>query len=265
MYTTRKMSAEFDFADQAAKQLIASIASRIEPGKKSITIPATESWYAMPGRKGNLYLLREGMLGYRREGRLLFSFNDGDLVGVENVFCPSDSTLVSEFAVVVDEYPADAFFAAIHADAQLLKLWNEYLAQQFKLFSIMLASLVNEQEGFVPDVRFYMQGEPIIEQGTVGEEIYTLVEGMADIIVDGEKVGEVMADEVFGALGGLTGDPRFATIMAATDCMIVVLNRSEFKHMLLTRPGAVIKLAEDMARVLNTLAPKALIAGDLKD
>ncbi len=264
MYTARKMPSEFDQADQASKALIANLVRQIPAPKQSLTLPATDSWYANPARKGSLYFLREGMLAYRREGRLLFSFNDGDLVGVENVFCPSGSVLSSDFAVVVDEYPAEEFFSKIHQSDAFVKSWNEYLAQQFKLFSIMLASLVNEQEGFVPDVRFHMAGDTIIEQGSVGHEIYTLVEGVAEIFVDGNKIGEVLPDEVFGAMGGLTGTPYTGSVVAAVDCMVVVLKQAEFKHMLLTRPSSVIKLAEDMARTLNSLGAELLISNELK-
>ena len=80
MDTTRRMPAEFDIADQASKNLIAEVVKHIPPTKTGITISATDSWYANPSRRGKLYLLREGLLAYRREGRLLFSFNDGDLV-----------------------------------------------------------------------------------------------------------------------------------------------------------------------------------------
>ena len=264
MYSTRKLPQEFDVADQASKTLVAALVSAIAPTTAKISVPATGSWYSNAARKGNLYFLREGMLEYRREGRLLFSFNEGDLVGVENVFCSSDSNLVSEFAVIVDEYSADEFFDAVNKSESLTRTWNEYLAQQFKLFSIMLASLVNEQEGFVPDVRFYSEGEYIIEQGSIEEEIYTMVEGAAEVLIDGKKVGEVNADEMFGALAGLTGTPRMASVLASTDCMVVVLSRGEFKHLLLTRPQTVIKLIEEMAGVIQDVAPKERLIAELK-
>jgi len=251
MYTTRKVPAEFDVADQASKELVSEILKHMSPTKQGVTLPATESWYANPARRGHLYFLREGMLAYRREDRLLFSFNDGDLVGVENVFCSSDSTLAAEFAVIVDEYSADSFFSTINGNPAMLKSWNEYLAQQFKLFSIMLASLVNEQEGFVPDVRFFMDGQPIVEQGALSNEIFTMVEGMAEVSVDGNKISDILPDEVFGAIGALSGSPQMATITALSDCMVVVLSKEEFRHMLFTRPATVVKLMEDMARIIQ--------------
>jgi signal-transduction protein with cAMP-binding, CBS, and nucleotidyltransferase domain len=264
MYSSYKLPPEFDDADRKSKELIAAIIEHVPPGRKQLSIPATDSWYANPTRRGKLYFLKEGLLGYRREGRLLFSFNDGDLVGVENVFCSSDSVLSSEFAVIVDEYIADTFFERVNADEGLIRLWNEYLAQQFKLFSIMLTSFVNEEEGFVPDVRFYCQGETIIRQGSVAEEIYTMIEGGADVFLDNVKVGEVLPDEVFGALGGLTGSARLATVTATSECMVVVLTRSQFRHMLVTRPNTVIKLVEDMARVIQSMNEKVKFLSQLK-
>lgn len=264
MYTTRKVPAEFDVADQVSKRLVGELLQHMTPIKQGITLPATESWYANPARRGSLFFLKEGMLAYRREDRLLFSFNDGDLVGVENVFCSSDSTLAAEFAVIVDEYSADAFFSTINGNQAMLKVWNEYLAQQFKLFSIMLASLVNEQEGFVPDVRFFMDGQTIVEQGVVSNEIFTMVEGMAEVSVDGNKVADVLPDEVFGAIGALSGSPQMATITALSDCMVVVLSKDDFRHMLFTRPGTVVQLMENMARVLLTMNDKLSVLNEIK-
>ena len=61
---------------------------------------------------------------------------------------------------------------------------------------------------------------------------------------------------VFGEIGGLSGSPQMATITAVSDCMVVVLSKEEFRHMLFTRPGTVVKLMEDMSRVIETIDNK---------
>ncbi|MFN8391535.1 MAG: cyclic nucleotide-binding domain-containing protein [Bdellovibrionota bacterium] len=264
MQSSRKMPSEFETADKKSKDLLAEILKHVPPARANVTVPATDAWYMLPTRRGKLYRLLEGMLAYRRDGRVLFSFNDGDLIGVENVFCSSDACISTEFAVIVDEYSADTFFGTINQSENLLRLWNEYLALQFKLFSIMLTTLVNEEDSFSPDLRFFCEGETIIREGTVAEEVYTLVEGRADVTVGDVKVGEVLTDEIFGALGGLSGTPRLATVTAVEDCMVVVITRAQFKNMLVTRPQTVIKLVEDMARVLQAMNDKVVLLSKLK-
>ena len=80
------MPAEFDIADQASKNLIAEVVKHIPPTKTGITISATDSCFRDILLRVQLCLVRVAALHYWREGRLLFSFNDGDLVGVERLF-----------------------------------------------------------------------------------------------------------------------------------------------------------------------------------
>ena len=256
MFTVRKLPDEFHAADAASKELVAQITAVIQPSRAAQTLRATPSWYGDPSRRGYLYVLRDGMLNCSRDGRNLFSFDVGDLVGVENVFCSAAVTLSTEFAVVVDEFPVEHFFASIRGDESLSRLWNEYLGHQFKMFSIMLASVVQSEAPIVPEIRCFMAGEVIVEQGSFGDEVYTLLDGHARVLVDRCVVGEVLPEEIFGAIAALTGTARTATVTASADCMVVVLSRDQFKNMLHTRPETVLKLMEDMARVIVSMNEK---------
>ena len=265
MFTVRKLPDEFHLADAASKELIRQITAAIPPARSEQTLRATASWYEDPTRRSFLYVILDGMLTCSREGRDLFSFDVGDLVGVESVFCSAAVTLSTEFAVVVDEYPVEQFFTFIRADEKLSRLWNEYLGHQFKMFSIMLASMIQSEAPIVPEIRCFMAGDRIVEQGSLGEEVFTLLDGHAKVVVDGCAVGEILPDEIFGAIAALTNTVRTATVIATADCMVVVLTREQFKNMLHTRPETVLKLMEDMARVIVSMNEKvsALTCGSL--
>lgn len=244
------MPEEFEAADRESKRLIAGLLAGLEPSRPGLIVRATESWYGEPSRRGNLYLLRDGSLSYRRQGRTLFSFNEGDLVGIESVFYSPGAELASEFAVIADEYASEAVFRHVQGGAERLRDWNAYLVHQFSLFSIMLAQLANFDEPYIPEIRCYSEGDVIVRQGELGDEVFTLIEGSASVWVDDVMVGEVRSDEIFGAVAALAGTPRTATVRAAADCMVVALNRAQFKSMLIARPNTVYKLVEDMARAL---------------
>lgn len=251
VHINRAMPEEFESVDTASKALVSRLVEGLTPLRREVAVRATSSWYDSPARKGNLYVLRDGALSYRRQGRTLFSFNEGDLVGVENVlYSYGGAELASEFAVVVDEYSADGFFRHVQSSAELARAWNTYLAQQFTLFSIMLSHVAYFDEPYIPEVRCYAEGDEIIRQGAVGEEVFTLIEGHATVWVDGIQVGEIRNDEIFGVVAAISGTPRSATVRAEKDSMVVVLNKAQFKSMLLARPNTVYKLVEDMARAL---------------
>lgn len=260
MHTDHKVPAEFAIADQSSKTLASHLVEQIVPLQKGITIPATESWYSSSSRKGKIYIIKDGMLACRRNGRLLFYYNEGDLIGLETLFPPIETNLSSDFAVVVDEYPLESFLETVNNDSNLSKLWSEYCIQQFRLYSILVSIFVNDQEGYVPEVRFFSPGEVISQQGSISEEIYTLMDGRADVFIDGEQVGKVQTDEVFGTVAGLTGQSRSSSVIANTDCMVAVIPRGHFKYLIYTRPDTVLKLIEDMARALSSVNSRLVSA-----
>lgn len=262
MHTDHKVPAEFAIADQSSKTLVSQLIENITPLRKDITMPACESWFSSSSRRGNIYILKDGMLACRRNGKLLFFYNDGDLVGLETLFHPIEVNLSTDFAVVVDEYSLETFMEKINNTPKLAKLWNDYCMQQFRLYTILISIFVNDQEGYVPEVRFFTPGEVISEQGTITPEVYTLMEGRADILKNGQQVGRVQADEVFGTIAGLTSSPRSASVVASTDCMVVVIPREHFKYLIHSKPDTVLKLVEDMADALNSVNTRAAITGE---
>jgi signal-transduction protein with cAMP-binding, CBS, and nucleotidyltransferase domain len=258
MYSSRQLPAEFERYDLESKEILTHIVRSIQPKRTNLKVTATSSWYADPSRKGNLYLLKEGMLTYRRDGKTLFSFNEGDLVGVENFFCVSNAELETDFAVVVDEFHAESFFAALHKVPELLNLWNNYLAKQFSLFSIMLANSVSQEEAYTPDVCFYMPGEKIFEQGETGHELYTIIEGEAAIVQDGVSCGVVRSDDFCGVLSGLSGEPRPCSVVAITECIAVRINKSSFGVAISSRSAAVQRMLERLGELLLSGNPNAV-------
>lgn len=246
------MSSEFEAADLLSKDLVRQLASAIPANRSGVKISATESWYSDPARRGFLYLIREGMLSYSHAGKTLFAFNEGDIVGIENAFSASQADLSCEFAVIVDEYSLESFFRHLHERSPLMKLWNEYLAQQFKLFSIMLANSMSDQDQpYVPDIRFVPEGDLILEEGSEGNELFSLIEGSAEVVKGGKVIDSVGADQIFGAVSALSQTPRAASVVAKTDCMVAVFNPDDLERLSIIRPRVVISLLRQLAEDLG--------------
>ena len=84
-------------------------------------------------------------------------------------------------------------------------------------------------------MRNYNQGEVICKYGEPGEEYYILEEGQAEVRVmddDGvlEQVKTISDGTGFGELALLYNAPRAATIKAKTNCLLWVLDRNTFNH-----------------------------------
>jgi len=70
------------------------------------------------------------------------------------------------------------------------------------------------------------QGETLVEQGEAGDELFLLLDGVLEVEVDGEIVGEVGPGAVLGEYAALEGE-RTATLRAATPCRVVVLSAEQ--------------------------------------
>jgi aromatic-L-amino-acid decarboxylase len=93
-------------------------------------------------------------------------------------------------------------------------------------------------------------GETIVEQWDVSRDFFVIVEGTAEVRVDGRRVGELGADEFFGELAALDwgagfGYPRLATVVATTPVRLLVFPDGALNALVAELPsvGATIRAA----------------------
>lgn len=71
------------------------------------------------------------------------------------------------------------------------------------------------------------EGEILCEQGEPGNELYLLLDGFLDVVVDGEPVVQVGPGAVLGERAVLEGGRRTATLQAATPVRVAVYDASQ--------------------------------------
>lgn len=101
----------------------------------------------------------------------------------------------------------------------------------------------------------FVAGEVITRQGATAHWLYLLVSGSAEVWVESagaarRRVAVLEPGTVFGEMGMLTGEPRRATVAAATDVMCYRLDKPGFQEIIEARPS----LARAMSEVLATRA-----------
>lgn len=80
------------------------------------------------------------------------------------------------------------------------------------------------------------RGNRLLQEHSHGRECLVVVEGELAVTRDGEEIARLGSGEVVGELSLLTGNPRNATVIAATDARVYVLTRGEFRSMIDTCP-----------------------------
>jgi len=223
--------------------------------KANITIPCESTIGCTPE---SIYLIKQGILKETLQGSSIVHYEDGDLVGADEVFQTGNTTLSTDFAVVVDEYDTQELLEHIFSDSKRNKAWTDYLTGLIKSYKILTAHHKQRETEFHPEVRNYKAGEIIIHQGATGDEVFTLLSGHAQALVDETIVGEVKCDEIFGAIAALTDTPRTATIKAESACTVLVVPSKKFKDLLTSHPDTVANLVQDMARTIISANEKII-------
>lgn len=75
-------------------------------------------------------------------------------------------------------------------------------------------------------------GVDLVREGEVGDALFIILEGEARVEVGGVVVDNVSAGAYFGELAILDGEPRSATVVAATDVKVAVIGIRMFRTML---------------------------------
>ena len=77
--------------------------------------------------------------------------------------------------------------------------------------------------GAKPEIRTVKKGANLTEQGAPGDELYLLLDGVLDVVVDGgDPVAEVGPGAILGERAVLEGGTRTATLRALTKCTVAV-------------------------------------------
>jgi CRP/FNR family cyclic AMP-dependent transcriptional regulator len=98
----------------------------------------------------------------------------------------------------------------------------------------------------------YNAGRVIVKRDDPGKAFYVIVDGQAKVVKG--KITTARAEAVlgpgdfFGELALLDGEPRAASVVAASPLETIRIERTAFRRMLREQPDIAIKLLEGMAR-----------------
>jgi len=121
--------------------------------------------------------------------------------------------------------------------------------EQVDLFTSLVPS---EREMLASGLRAmpFAAGEPIIRQGTPGDSMFIIARGRIHVSLNQAGMNTLMATlgpgDFVGEMSLMTGEPRTATCLAASDVMTYELDHATFQRLLTTRPA----VADHMSSLL---------------
>ncbi len=95
-------------------------------------------------------------------------------------------------------------------------------------------------------------GATIVQQGEPGDSLYFVLEGLLDVLIEQPgkaplRVNRLAQGQYFGEMSLLTGDPRSATVCAATSAIVYEVAKSVLEPILAMRPEVAHELAHTVA------------------
>ena len=95
-------------------------------------------------------------------------------------------------------------------------------------------------------------GNVLAEQGKIGWEFIFIVEGKARVEKNGKVIRQLSGGDFLGEVSLIDGEPRTATVIAETDMILLVVNKTAFDHLLDKVPGLQRKILIALCKYLRS-------------
>ncbi|MGH7544298.1 MAG: cyclic nucleotide-binding domain-containing protein [Gemmatimonadota bacterium] len=100
-------------------------------------------------------------------------------------------------------------------------------------------------------VEQYFRGETVIRQGTAGDSLYIIDDGLVEVVVShngrSESLAQLGPRSFFGEMALLTGEERTATVMTLAPTDFFVVDREAFRETLERNPRIAERISEILA------------------
>lgn len=252
MYLLGEQPAYADRLISRLQEIPAQLLDGLAPSGAAIEIGSSEDLsQELPTQQ--LFIIESGLLHALVDERPLFYLQEGDLLGLRQDLEFPLCRYRSDESIRLIPYSRAAVFSHIHADQQRQELFTQYLIGQTALLSDALARLKQPEIQPTTGFQHFAAGEELIRQGDDAEHVFIIIEGHAEAIVDGQKVGDVQHEEIFGAMAVFTQEKRSATVIATTPCTVMVIPKDQFLSLMQSNPKIAHSLIESMARRIDLL------------
>ncbi|MHB8717732.1 MAG: cyclic nucleotide-binding domain-containing protein [Candidatus Dormibacteria bacterium] len=106
------------------------------------------------------------------------------------------------------------------------------------------------------DESTYLAGHGVLTEGLSGPDFFVILDGEADVLVDGTVVHHYTRGDFFGEVAALDGGERTATVKATTQMRCLTLAAGSFRQFLLDHPVVAVNLLPEIVRRFRDVATR---------
>ncbi len=97
----------------------------------------------------------------------------------------------------------------------------------------------------------FAEGQRVLRHGLSGSSFYVILDGEAEVVIDGVERARLGRGDFFGEISALTGDAPNADVIAATLLRCLVIPSTGLEEFLLERPRVMLRMLQAEARRLQ--------------
>lgn len=111
------------------------------------------------------------------------------------------------------------------------------------------------------EMKHFSAGQYILQQGTLGEEMYVILEGNVDVKFTQDNgsvvtVNQLAEGAAFGEIALVSRAPRAASVVATTNCLLLTLKWSSIEKLSKTNTRIAVKLFHNLASSVGKLVKR---------
>ncbi len=256
MLANAKLSQEFTVLNQQYRKLVASLLEAVDMHSEPMQVPATREGNFRGFDADKMFVITEGSLTARYQGRTVYILEAGDIL-LPDITGTSDLDATvfygSDAGATLACYPALEFMRKVLTEPVAMRVWTRLLITYSGIMVRIAAASIEGERLAMPGFEVYQPGEVIIRQGESADFVFNLLSGSAEVLVDDVVVGRVEEGEIFGAMAALTNAQRSATVRAFNACSVAKVPRDQFTELIKNNPATIHGLLVDMANSIVNL------------
>lgn len=97
----------------------------------------------------------------------------------------------------------------------------------------------------------FAAGDTIFEVGELSQEMYVVVDGQVDIVLENKILETVNEGNIFGELALIDASPRSASAFARSDCKLVPIDQRRFQFLVQQTPYFAVHVMRVLAERLR--------------
>lgn len=102
------------------------------------------------------------------------------------------------------------------------------------------------------DEEWFSEGQRVLRQGFQGSSFYVIMDGEAEVVIDGRRAASLKRGDFFGEISILLGEPPSADVIVTRAMQCLALPGPELEEFLLAHPRVMFRMLQNEAHRLHS-------------